>query len=349
MSCFNNVILYFCAKCERNLKYKMPKLINVILSGGFGTRLWPLSTPENPKQFLKIFNGKSLFQHTVIRNRELVDANMILTNESHYKIASKQLEEIGGQFDYKVLEPVPRNTAPAITLAALSVDRDDVLFVTPSDHMIEDKEVYSKCVNDAVELAKKDFLVTFSIKPSFAETGYGYIEFDGNDVRSFREKPDLRTAKEFLSRGNFYWNSGMFCFKAGVYLDEIKKHSPEIFQKSVEAYGAGIDEKTMSEIPEDSVDYAVFEKSNIIKTIPSSFSWSDLGNFDALIDYLDQCYGNVENVRGVEVNDCRSYTMKRVYGVGIEGLNIIETVDSIIILKAGQGQKVKEVYKQNIK
>lgn len=322
----------------------MSKVINVILSGGFGTRLWPLSTPENPKQFLKIFNGKSLFQHTVERNKSLVDANMMLTNGAHYKMALEQVNEIDEKFDYKVLEPVPRNTAPAITLAALSVDKDDILFVTPSDHMIDDKEIYSNCVNDAIELAKIDYLVTFSIKPTFAETGYGYIEFDGNDVKSFREKPDLKTAKEFLNKGSFYWNSGMFCFKAGVYLNEIKKLSPEIYHKSVDAFNAGIDEKTMSEIPEDSVDYAVFEKSGIIKTIPSSFKWNDLGNFDSLIDYLEDNGGGVEKVRGVDVDNCNSFSNKIIYGIGVEDLNIIETDSAIVVIKKGQGQKVKNIH-----
>jgi len=328
----------------------MGKVINVILSGGFGTRLWPLSTPQRPKQFLKIFNGKSLFQHTVERNSGIVNKNMILTNEAHYKIASTQLGEIGKQFDYKVLEPIPRNTAPAITLAALTVDREDVLFVTPSDHMIGDDEVYFECVNEAVKLAKKNFLVTFSIKPSFAETGYGYIEFDGNDVKSFREKPDLRTAKEFLSRGNFYWNSGMFCFKAGVYLDEIKKHSPEIFQKSVDAYRTGIDEKTMSEIPEDSVDYAVFEKSSIIKTIPSSFSWSDLGNFDSLVDYFNGNHQVLDNplneILGVGVSNCYTLGEKKVVGIGIENLLVVEADDTILLLQKGESQKVKQVFNE---
>jgi len=327
----------------------MSKVINVILSGGFGTRLWPLSTPENPKQFLKIFNGKSLFQHTVGRNKSLVDANMILTNEAHYKIALAQVDEIGVKFDYKVLEPVPRNTAPAITLAALSVDKDDILFVTPSDHMIDDKETYANCVHDAIELAKKDFLVTFSIKPTFAETGYGYIEFDGNDVKSFREKPDLKTAKEFLSKGNFYWNSGMFCFKAGVYLDEIKKHSPEIYHKSVEAFKSGVNEKTMSEIPEDSVDYAVFEKSGIIKTIPSSFRWNDLGNFDSLLEYLEEYGEGVSGVQGVDIENCKAFAKKKVFGIGVSDLNIIETEDSIIVLPCGKAQEIKKVYQKYYK
>lgn len=329
----------------------MSKVINVILSGGFGTRLWPLSTPENPKQFLKIFNGKSLFQHTVERNHNLVDKNMILTNATHFKIAAEQVDEIGYFFDHKVLEPVPKNTAPAITLAALSVDKDDILFVTPSDHMIDDKEIYSECVNDAIELANRNFLVTFSIKPTFAETGYGYIEFDGNDVKSFREKPDLKTAKEFLDKGNFYWNSGMFCFKAGVYLDEIKKLSPEIYHKSVDAFNVGINEKTMSEIPEDSVDYAVFEKSGIIKTIPSSFRWNDLGNFDSLINYFtENDFGSnslVKSIGGVDVDNCSALSNKRVIGVGLNDLNIIETEDTILILPKGEGQLVKEVYKKS--
>src|SRR5690606_7834371 len=263
--------------------------------------------------------------------------------------ASEQVDEIGKNFDYKVLEPVPRNTAPAITLAALSVDKDDILFVTPSDHMIDDKETYANCVHDAIELAKKDFLVTFSIKPTFAETGYGYIEFDGNDVKSFREKPDLKTAKEFLSKGNFYWNSGMFCFKAGVYLDEIKKHSPEIYHKSVEAFKSGVNEKTMSEIPEDSVDYAVFEKSGIIKTIPSSFRWNDLGNFDSLLEYLEEYGEGVSGVQGVDIENCKAFAKKKVFGIGVSDLNIIETEDSIIVLPCGKAQEIKKVYQKYYK
>ncbi|EIJ39488.1 mannose-1-phosphate guanylyltransferase [Galbibacter orientalis DSM 19592] len=327
----------------------MSKIINVILSGGFGTRLWPLSTPDNPKQFLKIFGGKSLFQHTVLRNRGLVDRNMILTNENHYKIALEQINELNSEFDYKVLEPIPRNTAPAITLAALSVDENDILFVTPSDHMIADEEVYEECVSKAVGLAKDGFLTTFSIKPSYAETGYGYIEFQGNNVLSFREKPDAKTAKGFVESGNFYWNSGMFCFKAGIFLEEIKKYSPEIYEKSLKAYRNGIDEVSMKEVPEDSVDYAVFEKSDIIKTVPSSFKWDDLGNFDSLINYFtENDFGSnslVKSIGGVDVNNCSALSSKRVIGVGLNDLNIIEAEDTILILPKGEGQLVKDLYK----
>lgn len=327
----------------------MSRIINVILSGGFGTRLWPLSTPNNPKQFLKIFEGKSLFQHTVLRNENLVDANMILTNGSHYDLALKQINELDKKFDYKVLEPLPRNTAPAITLAALSVGKDDILFVTPSDHMIGDEDVYKDCVSQAIKLAKNNFLTTFSIKPSYAETGYGYIEFQGNDVLSFREKPDAKTAKGFVESGNFFWNSGMFCFKAGVFLNEIKKYSPKIYQQSLKAYENGINESSMKEIPEDSVDYAVFEKSDKIKTIPSSFKWDDLGNFDSLINYFNQNSFNqsslVRNVEGISVDNCCALSKKKVIGIGLSGLNIIETEDTILILPKGEGQLVKDLYK----
>ncbi|MCX2680693.1 sugar phosphate nucleotidyltransferase [Galbibacter sp. EGI 63066] len=326
----------------------MNKIVNAILSGGFGTRLWPLSRPEKPKQFLQLFGDRSLFQHTVLRNADLVDANMILTNESHYKMATEQMQELDKQFDYKVLEPVARNTAPAITLATLSVDKDDILFVTPSDHMISDKDVYDKCVKEAVELAAKGFLVTFSIKPTYPETGYGYIEYKGNEVLSFREKPDAKTAKEFVESGRFNWNSGMFCFKAGTFLNEIKKYSPEIYTKSVEAYQKGITKETMSAIPEDSVDYAVFEKSDRVKTVLSDFSWSDMGTFDSLMDYFlsNDKEDLVKTIKGTGVKNCHALSKKMVLGVGIKDLIVIETEDTILVLPKGEGQKVKNIFNE---
>lgn len=326
----------------------MSKVFNVILSGGFGTRLWPLSTPSNPKQFLKIFNDKSLFQHTVERNCDLVDEIMILTNEAHYELALDQMNEIGKFFDCKVIEPIPRNTAPAITLAALAVDEEDVLFVAPSDHMIKNTEIYNKCVTTAIEMANEGFLVTFAIKPTFAETGYGYIELDGDNVKSFREKPDAKIAKEFFENGNFYWNSGMFCFKAGVFLEELKKHSPEIYESCLIAHGKGIDIESMKEVPSESVDYAVFEKSNKIKTISSEFSWNDLGNFDALINYFMENKSDenslMSSVEGIDVHNCSSISVKKVFGIGVEGLNVIETKNNILIIPKNQGQLVKDLY-----
>lgn len=325
----------------------MGNVINVILSGGFGTRLWPLSTPDNPKQFLKIFNGKSLFQKTLERNSCLVDKNMILTNAAHYNLALEQINEINKNFDYKILEPLPRNTAPAITLAALSVNENDILFVTPSDHIIADKEIYHKCVREAINLAKEGSLVTFSIKPTYAETGYGYIEFDGNKVLSFREKPDENTAKEFIKSGRFNWNSGMFCFRAGTFLNEIKKHSPEIWIKSFDAFKKGIDVESMGAIPSESVDYAVFEKSDKIKTVPSNFQWNDLGNFNALVSYLDTndfINNPLSKIEGIGISNSYSIGEKKVLGIGVKDLIVVETEGAILILPKGECQKVKQIY-----
>ncbi|MBL7473758.1 mannose-1-phosphate guanylyltransferase [Robertkochia sediminum] len=322
-------------------------VINAILSGGFGTRLWPLSTPEKPKQFLQLFNDKSLFQHTVLRNSRLVRSTMIITNEGHITQANAQMEELGEQFGHVILEPVARNTAPAICLAALAVDKEDILFVTPSDHMIGE-DGYGESVNRAIELAENGFLVTFGIKPVYPETGFGYIEFAGEEVKSFREKPDEATAKRFLEAGNFYWNSGMFCFKAGVFLEEIAKLSPQIYQKCVEAHEKGITEETMGAIPSDSVDYAVFERSDKIRTVPAQFEWTDLGSYDALIGYLeDQVQSSgVSSVSGPGVKNTHAFSKKRVLGVGLEDMNIIETEDTILVLPKGEGQRVKELYQE---
>lgn len=325
----------------------MPKVINTILSGGFGTRLWPLSRPSFPKQFLKLFEGRSLFQHTVLRNTSMVDATMILTNENHYVMAREQMAELGFEFDHTVLEPVARNTAPAITLAALSVAPEDILFVTPSDHMISDKESYQASVARALELAAEGYLVTFSIAPTHAETGYGYIETQGEQVLSFREKPDARTALRFLEQGNFYWNSGMFCFRAGVFLEEISKHSPELYQAAVAAYEQGITAELMSAIPEDSVDYAVFEKSDRIRTVQSSFPWTDLGTFDSLMNYLTsfaELPEGVQAIEGVSVKDSYALSKKRVLGIGIDGLLVIDTPETILVLPKEKSQEVKTLY-----
>ncbi|WP_224485317.1 mannose-1-phosphate guanylyltransferase [Robertkochia aurantiaca] len=326
----------------------MPRIINTILSGGFGTRLWPLSTPENPKQFLKIFDNRSLFQHTVKRNEDLVDALMILTNEKHYEIAKEQIQELDRSFDHVVLEPVPRNTAPAIALAAFSVDPEDILFVTPSDHMIGEGLAYTQVVNRAIELAKDNFLVTFSIKPEHPETGFGYIEFVGDRVISFREKPDEKTAKQFLEKGNFYWNSGMFCFKAGLFLSELQKHSPDIFEKTQRAFQGGVTADLMREIPEDSVDYAVFEKSAIIKTVAADFEWNDLGSFDAFFKYFNS-FGDNESVKplkGLEVRNVDCYGDMEFLGVGIENLNVVQVDNKILILPKGESQLVKKLFKK---
>ena len=314
-------------------------VINLILCGGSGTRLWPLSRTLMPKQFVKLFNGQSLFQLTVERNRTLCDEQFIVSNSEQYFLAYDQLEELGRSNNRYLLEPIGRNTAPAIALACLSVDPEAVVLVTPSDHLIKNQDAYKAVVKRAELLAEDGFLVTFGITPSYAETGYGYIEASDEDVKSFKEKPDSSTAQSYIDKGNYYWNSGMFCFKAGVFLNELKHYSPQIYEASVSAYNhakkdtmvrIGYDE--MLSIPEDSVDYAVMEKSTKVKVVLSNIDWSDVGSFDALSNELPNDEKN---------NFILSY--KQVCTIDVEDLIVIDTEDALLISRKGSSQKVKDV------
>ena len=213
---------------------------NVILAGGVGSRLWPLSRRLLPKQFLPIFNKESLFQKTIKRNKDICDSFIIITNEEQYFLALDQLEEVDKELLKRslfLLEEIGKNTAPAIAFAAFSCNKDDILFVTPSDHLIKNEKEYIKIVNEAKKYAREGYLITFGIKPTFANTGYGYIETKEEsglflDVVSFHEKPNLEVAQRYIEENEklksnnlslkYYWNSGMFMFKAGVYLEELK-------------------------------------------------------------------------------------------------------------------------------
>ena len=330
----------------------MNKIINVILSGGVGKRLWPLSRKDNPKQFIQIFNGKSLFQHTLERNLKVADDFLLVTNKSQLVLAEKQVQESNAELNHKIIEPVGRNTAPAIALAALSVSKDTFLFITPSDHMIGDFEEYQKSVSEAVKLAKENYIVTFGIKPSKPETGYGYIEHQGNDVISFREKPNKSTAEDFLAKGTFLWNSGMFCFKASTFLDELKKIQPEMYALCLVAYNNSsngkIKLKDMEAIPDDSIDYAILEKTNRIKMVKSNFNWSDLGSFDSLIDFSNNSkkYNLFEPIiTNIENNNSFAFTTKKVFSTkNLKDIILIETEDSILLLEKGESEIIKEVH-----
>jgi len=268
-------------------------MTNIILCGGSGTRLWPLSRTLMPKQFVKLFEERSLFQLTVERNAKVCDSQFIVSNAEQYFLALDQLEELHKTKNRYLLEPVGRNTAPAIALACFSLDPEEVVLVTPSDHLIKNETAYMKVIEKAKVLANDNHLVTFGITPTFAETGFGYIEADNYEVKAFHEKPDSETATGYLNAGNYYWNSGMFCFKAGVFLEELQKSSLEIYNTSLQAYSNAdrenmirIKHQDMLQIPDDSIDYAVMEKSNIVKVIPSDIGWSDVGSFDALSEEL---------------------------------------------------------------
>ena len=325
-------------------------MTNIILCGGSGTRLWPLSRTLMPKQFVKLFEGESLFQKTVSRNQKACDAQFIVSNAEQYFLAVDQIEEMTIP-DYKasyLLEPVGRNTAPAIALACLALDAEEIVLVTPSDHLIKDEEAYLEAIEKAKTLALSDHLVTFGITPQYPEIGFGYIEANGENVLSFKEKPDAVTAQAYLDAGNYYWNSGMFCFKAGVFLEELKKYSPEIFEASVVAFDNAktdamirISHDDMSAIPEDSIDYAVMEKSNKVKVIPSDIAWSDLGSFESLDEEIDSS----NHVINIGSTNNLVLSPKQVATIDVDDLIIIDTADALLVSKKGSSQKVKEVVK----
>lgn len=318
------------------------KVYNVILSGGVGSRLWPLSRKQHPKQFLKLFSGKSLFELTAERNLKVVDQIMVVGNTDHIEWSSQLLSNISRPKSF-ITETVARNTTAAIAFAALAVESGDILIITPSDHLIQNQDAYEKAIKEAVELAKEDFLVTFGVVPSKPETGYGYIEYEGKDVLSFREKPNTETAQEFLERGTFLWNSGMFCFKAGILLEELKKYQPEVFEKCNEIWQHSetncLDAVASLQIPSISIDYAVMERSKKIKVVPAHFGWNDLGSFESLYDYL-RSTGYPVDENGNMVIGTETFTAF----VGLKDSILVHTPDALLILHKEKSQDVKKVY-----
>jgi len=329
-------------------------MTNIILCGGNGTRLWPISRTLMPKQFVKLFDKQSLFQLTVERNSKNCDTQYIVSNAEQYFLALDQLAELDKKNNKYLLEPVGRNTAPAIALACFDLDHDEIVLVTPSDHLIKDEKEYAKVLEKAKAFALEDNLVTFGITPTFAETGFGYIEATKYDVQAFHEKPNQQTAQEYLNAGNYYWNSGMFCFKAGVFLDELQQYSPKIYESSKKAYENAnkegivrITHDDMINIPEDSIDYAVMEKSKKVKVIPSDINWSDVGSFDALYDELPKdTDGNTLNPNHISVDSKNNLiygNYRKIATVDMEDCIIVDTGDALLVSKKGSSQKVKQV------
>lgn len=314
-------------------------MTNIILCGGSGTRLWPISRTLMPKQFVKLFEDKSLFQLTVERNSTLCPQQIIVSNAEQYFLAFDQLEEIFQTNNKYILEPVGRNTAPAIALACMALDPNEIVLITPSDHLIKDHDAYINIIKQAEKFASENYLVTFGITPTFPETGFGYIEASGNDVRAFHEKPDLTTAQRYIQSGNYYWNSGMFCFKAGFFLEELKKLRPDIFKASLCAYTNAnkneiirIKYDDMMAIADESIDYAVMEQSNRVKVIPASIGWSDVGSFDALSEIMPN-----------DANNNFILSNKPVNLIDVNNLIIVDTEDALLISEKGSSQKVKEI------
>ncbi len=329
-------------------------MTNIILCGGSGTRLWPISRTLMPKQFVKLFDDKSLFQLTIKRNSKLCENQLIVSNAEQYFLAIDQLEELGINNSKYLLEPIARNTAPAIALACFSLDVHELVLVCPSDHLIKNEKTYNQMIEKAKGFAKQDFLVSFGIKPTLPKTGFGYIETNEFDVEAFHEKPDEKTAIEYLKKGNFYWNSGIFMFKAGVFLDELKKHAKSIYDASLKAYENAKKEdiirikyEDMSLIDEDSIDYAVMEKSQKLKVIPSDIGWSDVGSFDSLSKELVRDENaNTEDKNHIYIGSKNNFihsSKRKIATIDIEDTIIVDTPDALLVSKKQSCQKVKQI------
>ncbi len=319
-------------------------IIHVILTGGVGSRLWPLSRKSQPKQYLELFGGKSLFEMTVDRNSHLVNQVMVVGNVDNCHLSRKVLDKTKTPY-VDIIEATPRNTAAAIAFAAFAAQPDDLLLVTPSDHIIDSMEVYHQAITSAIAKAKEDYIVTFGIIPTQPETGFGYIEYKGDTVLSFREKPNKATAIDFISSGNFLWNSGMFCFKAQVLLDELKAFEPEVYAKSKAVWEANqegrLDLNLSMEIPSISIDYAVMERSKKIKVVASEFAWSDLGSFESVYEYL-VTQGHPVDADGNMVIGTSVFSTF----VGMKNTIFVSTPDAHLILQKEHSQDVKNIYNQ---
>lgn len=317
-------------------------ITHVILTGGVGSRLWPLSRKSRPKQYLEIFEGKSLFEMTVERNSHLANKVMVVGNVDNFQLSSKVMDKTSTSY-INIVEATPRNTAAAIAFAAFASEQNDILIITPSDHIIDLMENYNEAINEAISKADEGFIVTFGVIPTKPETGYGYIEAKEDNVLSFREKPNETTAKEFIAKGNFLWNSGMFCFKASVLLEELKQFQPDVYRKSKQVWEASkdgfLDLDLSMEIPSISIDYAVMERSKKIKVVPASFSWSDLGSFESVYDYLIS-KGHPTDAKGNMVIGCDKHTTF----LGLENTIFVYTDTANLILQKESSQDVKDIY-----
>ena len=347
------------------------KLIPTILCGGAGSRLWPVSRELHPKPFIRLADGQSLLQKAWLRGAALPDVAEVLTvtnRELFFKTEDEYREVAGTSPNHLansyILEPFGRNTAPAIAAAALQVaathGEGAVLLVLSADHLIADQAAFAAAVAQASQLARQGKLVTFGIQPDAPETGYGYIEANGNTVLAFVEKPSLEKAQAYLATGRYLWNAGIFCFAAGAMLREMAQHCPAILaatrvclEQASTATGKGFTQieltpDAFAQVPDDSIDYAVMEKSRNVAVVPCSIGWSDIGSWSAIGDLTAQD-GNGNRIEGEvqlhDVNNCYIQSNDRLVGaVGVSNLLIIDTPDALLVADRSRAQDVKHIY-----
>ena len=340
-------------------------IIPVILSGGSGTRLWPLSRKLHPKQFIELMGKTTLFQEAILRLPESIENPLIICNEEHRFLAAEQLRKINKEPKNIILEPVGRNTAPAIALAALKSikeSEDAILLVLSADHLIQDMDKFHQAIALATKQAEQNKLVTFGIAPNKIETGYGYIKANISknknyyDIDEFVEKPDYKTAKKYVDSGGYFWNSGMFMFKASVYLSELEKYEPEILsacQKSCQTEFYDLDfirlnEQEFLKCPSQSIDYAVMEKTKNASMVILDANWSDVGSWTALWD--SQVKDNNDNlVVGDVILDkvsdtyVHSTSNRLVSVIGLSDLIVVDTQDAVLVTNKEHAQDVKNI------
>ena len=347
---------------------KHQAIIPVILSGGSGTRLWPLSRKMYPKQFIPLRQQRSLFQDTIKRVMALGDgiqAPIVVCNEEHRFMAAEQLR-LEAVLDAEImLEPAGRNTAPAIALAAYCAQQRDpqaIMLVLPADHVMHDQAAFAQAIATAMRCAEQDFMVTFGVTPTRPETGYGYIQAgaamfqeQAYRVAKFVEKPALEVAQEYLESGLYAWNSGMFMFKAASYIEQLQQHQPDIAQFTLAAYQAQhrdldfirIDPHPFKQCQSESIDYAVMEKTSQAMLVPLNCHWSDVGSWHALWESLELDDNNNASSGDVILQDCEGCMVhsshRLVTAIGLRDIVIAETSDALLITPRSEAQKVKSL------
>ena len=339
-------------------------IVPVILAGGSGSRLWPLSRNLHPKQFINLINETTLFQDTILRLPKDTLEPIIICNREHRFLAAEQLRQIGKSSKGIIIEPEGRNTAPAVTLASLKIIndyKDATILVLPADHLIEDLQAFHKALKIAKDLAEENNLITFGITPSNAETAYGYIQANISEsrdcyhVKSFIEKPKKADAIKYFKSGDYFWNSGMFMFKATKYLEEIQEYEPKIYsccKKSISGSDLDLDFIRLNnteflKCPDKSIDYAVMEKTNEAIVVPLKVNWSDIGSWDALMNSKSKDKnGNVldGDIITDNVKNTYAYSSERLVSViGLSDLIIIDTKDALLVSHKNESQNIKNI------
>ncbi len=345
-------------------------MIPVIISGGSGTRLWPLSRKHKPKQFLALFGDNTLFQDTLHRLEGLTDIQppIVICNNDHRFMVAEQVQELAIKNPTILLEPFGRNTAPALAVAALqamNASEDPVLLVLAADHVIHDTSTFHQAIIAAKAQAEAGLLVTFGIVPTSPNTGYGYIQADEKNtiskVKAFVEKPDLDTAVNYVASGDYYWNSGMFMFKASTLITELEIFSPDILNRCREALEKSqvdldfirLDSESFKVCPSDSIDYAVMEKTNRAVVVPLDAGWSDVGSWSSLWECTEKDPDNnvlhgdvmIDNVQ----NACIYSEHRLVSVLGLDHIVVVETADAVMVASKGSAQNVKTIVNRLIK